>query len=149
MFNTENWLISGGCGFIGVNLINHILKNNSDANIRVIDNLTEGTPKALREVCDFREITANDLRVPPHAVELVVGDIRDFELCSLACQGIDRVVHLAANAGVAPSVDNPRLDMDINVVGTFNMLEACRFKGGDRFIFASSGAPLGDVRASS
>ena len=54
-------------------------------------------------------------------------------------------MHLAANSGVAPSVENPLYDMDVNVRGTFNMLEAARKNSVKRFIFASSGAPLGEV----
>jgi UDP-glucose 4-epimerase len=62
-----------------------------------------------------------------------------------AAQGIDVIVHLAANTGVGPSVENPRADMETNVIGTFNLLEAARHNKVDKFIFASSGAPIGEV----
>ena len=58
---------------------------------------------------------------------------------------MDIIVHLAANTGVPKSVENPRLDMECNVMGTFNMLEAARHHGIKRFVFASSGAPAGEV----
>jgi UDP-glucose 4-epimerase len=57
---------------------------------------------------------------------------------------MDVIVHLAANTGVGPSVENPFLDMEINVGGTFNVLEAARHHQVKRFIFASSGAPAGE-----
>ena len=58
---------------------------------------------------------------------------------------MDIIVHLAANTGVGPSVENPRADMETNVVGLFNMLEAARLSGAGKFIFASSGAPVGEI----
>jgi len=76
-------------------------------------------------------------------VHLLVGDITDSEAARLACTGVDAVVHLAANSGVPASVENPRHDLVSNVIGTFNMLEASRLNGVKRFVFASSGAPIG------
>jgi len=66
-------------------------------------------------------------------------------MCDLACRGSDVIVHLAANTGVGPSVENPRFDMEANVMGTFNMLEAAHRSGASRFVFASSGAPIGEA----
>ena len=141
----SSWLITGGCGFIGINLIDHILKENNSANIRVLDNLSVGTKEDLKQVCDFKEVAYEKLTNKPSGVELVVSDIKDFEACLASCRGIDAVVHLAANTGVAPSVEDPRRDMEANIIGTFNMLEASRQNGVEQFIFASSGAPIGEV----
>lgn len=58
---------------------------------------------------------------------------------------MDVIVHLAANTGVAPSVENPRMDCETNVLGTLNYLEAARKNKIKRFVFASSGAPAGEV----
>lgn len=80
----------------------------------------------------------------PIPVELLVGDIKDYDICLRAAQGIDVIVHLAASTGVGPSVEDPRKDMESNVIGTFNMLEAARNNGVQRFVFASSGAPVGE-----
>jgi UDP-glucose 4-epimerase len=145
MLHPINWLISGGCGFIGVNLIEHLVQTNSEVHIRIIDNLTEGTKDDLRDVCHFKEVSLKNIRTSQQAVELIVGDIRDIETCLQVCEGINIVVHLAANTGVTLSVNDPRQDMEVNVTGTFNMLEASRYKRVDKFIFASSGAPLGEV----
>src|SRR5207245_1208344 len=76
---------------------------------------------------------------------LIIGDIRDYETCLRSTQKIDIVVHLAASTGVPTSVENPRANFEANVLGIFNMLEAARKNQVKRFIFASSGAPLGEV----
>jgi UDP-glucose 4-epimerase len=143
---SESWLITGGCGFIGTSLIAHLLKETPGINIRVIDNLSVGTEEDLSEVCDF--VKSDPSHLPSHSaqvVQLIVGDIRSYDTCLRCCEGIDVVVHLAANTGVAPSVEKPRADMEANVIGTFNMLEAAKCSKVDKFIFASSGAPIGEV----
>ena len=71
-------------------------------------------------------------------------DIGDFEVMKLISQGAEAIVHLAANTGVAPSVDDPIYDCKSNVLGTLNLLECARIGGIDRFVFASSGAPIGE-----
>lgn len=148
--NARSWLITGGCGFIGTNLIRSLLCKNPGCRIRVLDNLTVGSRRDLEEVCTFTE--ADPRQLPPlnslpagTAVQLVAGDIRDAKISARCCEGTDVIVHLAANTGVAPSVENPQADMESNVVGTFNMLEGARRAGVGRFIFASSGAPIGET----
>jgi UDP-glucose 4-epimerase len=142
----ENWLITGGCGFIGTSLVLHLLKESPKINVRVMDNFSVGTKADLAEVCDFVEVDHSSLLSHvSHKVELVVGDIRNYDACLRCCEGIDVIVHLAASTGVAPSVENPKTDMEVNVVGTFNMLEAARLNKVDKFVFASSGAPVGEV----
>lgn len=147
--NMTTWLITGGCGFIGTSLIKQLRHRYPEARVRVLDSLLVGTRADLAEVCDYRETAADstlDIQEgPPDAVQLVVGDIKDFDTVSRCCEGIDIIVHLAANTGVAPSVEDPRTDMETNVIGTFNMLEAARRNGVQRFIFASSGAPVGET----
>jgi len=73
---------------------------------------------------------------------LIQGDIRDDELALRACRGIDVIVHLAANSGVIPSIENPRLDCLTNVIGTLNYLEGARHNQVKRFVFASSGGTV-------
>jgi UDP-glucose 4-epimerase len=138
------WLVTGGCGFIGRNLVRTLLSR-PDVVIRIVDNLSTGTRQDLAAVCRFDELGANDLtREATQRVALVVGDIRDEVFSLRVTDGVDAVIHLAANTGVAPSVADPRSDCLNNVIGTLNYLEACRQHGIKRFVFASSGAPIGD-----
>lgn len=140
---TSSVLISGGCGFIGTSLIANLLEDDTGCNIRVLDNFVNGSADDLSLVTRYKQAPPD--RCVRAGVVLIEGDIRDPGTVLQCAQGIDCIVHLAANTGVAPSIENPRLDLDCNVVGTFNMLEAARLQGVNRFIFASSGAPAGEV----
>ena len=115
------------------------------AQVRVVDDLSVGTRAELRAVHDFAELSpSRPMDWSGARVELVVGDIRDGALARRATMGADIVVHLAANTGVGPSVADPMRDCTANVIGTLNYLEGCRQNGVRRFVFASSGAPIGD-----
>lgn len=139
-----NWLITGGCGFLGTAIIQRLQQQGGHA-VRVLDNLATGTRDDLAQVAAFTELTPGQIQGSPKGVELVVGDILDDHLSLLVTQGCDVIVHLAANTGVGPSVQEPRADCMANVLGTFNYLEAARINDIPRFIFASSGAPAGEV----
>ena len=133
-----NWLITGGCGFIGTALVRS-LTDEGGHGVRVVDNLAVGTREDLASVCEFEEGHGGPIT---SGVELVVGDIRDEGLALRAAEGADAIVHLAANTGVGPSVEDPRGDCMSNVVGTLNFLEAARHGGVPRFVFASSGGTV-------
>lgn len=75
----------------------------------------------------------------------MVGDIRDAATVRAVTADVDVVVHLAANTGVGPSVEDLREDCDANVLGTLNYLEACRGNDVARFALASSGASIGEA----
>lgn len=143
-----NWLITGGCGFIGTSLIRR-LRLDGDHAIRVVDNLSVGTLEDLKSVTPVVEVGADDSSpiAPPSLdyCQLVCGDIIDDQIALQVTEGIDVIVHLAANTGVGPSVEDPRSDCLANVIGTFNYLEAARLNKVSRFVFASSGAPVGEV----
>lgn len=138
------WLITGGCGFIGTRLIKNLIDVGGNT-IRVLDNLIVGTRNDLAGVCTYEEIPPDNLDAPSLPVQLIVGDVQDETLTVNTSYDVDIIVHLAANTGVEPSVENPRADCMANVIGTLNCLEAARINGIKRFIFASSGAPVGDV----
>jgi UDP-glucose 4-epimerase len=121
-------LITGGAGFIGVNLIRAL--SPVLGGIRVLDNLSSGR--------------AQDLEGLP--VDLIVGDIRDRQAVDASMDGVKLVIHLAANTGVVQSVADPGNDMAINVSGTLNLLLAAVRHRVERFIFASTGgAIVGEV----
>jgi UDP-glucose 4-epimerase len=121
-------LITGGAGFIGVNLVRALAAGN--AKIRVLDNLSAGR--------------AEDLKGLP--VDLMVGDICDAKTVAKAMSDIKVVVHLAADTGVVESVADPERNLAINVIGTINLLQAAVRNKVERFIFASTGgAILGEV----
>ena len=116
--------------------------------MRILDNLSVGTRERLSHYSKFSETPANSNEYENHLlpgdVELVIGDIRDYKTCRKSCRGVDTIVHLAANTGVQPSIEDPQSDMNSNVIGTVNLLEAARQENVKRFVFASSGAPIGN-----
>lgn len=140
-----NWLITGGCGFIGRNLIQTLLKEGNAA-VRVLDNETVCSMNDLQAICQISRISSG--KQPPQRgnVQLLSGDICDARMSKEACRHMDIIVHLAANTGVPKSVANPELDFESNAGGTFRMLEAARQSGIKRFIFATSGAPAGNAQ---
>ncbi len=118
-------LVTGGAGFVGANLVRALLDRGH--HLRVLDNFSAGT----RHHLDGLEL------------DIVEGDILNTQAAAQAVAGMDGVVHLAAQAGVPTSLQDPYRDCDLNVVGTLNMLEAARLAGVNKFVFASSNAPLG------
>jgi UDP-glucose 4-epimerase len=122
-------LITGGCGFIGINLIAYLRQRNA-GHLTVLDNLSEGKKENLTEF----------------DVEFVEGDIRDVALVERTMRGIDAVIHLAADTRVVDSVENPDYNFAVNVIGTYNLLSAARSHGIQRFVMASTGgAIVGEV----
>lgn len=140
----ERWLITGGCGFIGRNLIRR-LQRESDIGIRVFDNGSVCDGRHLAEVCAYEPVPDGTLAPSTDKVQLLSGDITNAADVAQAVQHMDVIVHLAANTGVPKSVADPVQDFRFNALGTFTMLNCARSHGGRRFIFASSGAPTGNA----
>ncbi len=125
-------LVTGGAGFIGSNLVEHILQN-FDTRVRVLDDFSTGTPVNL------------DDHVDDPRFELVEGDVCDLQTCVDAVQGCDIIIHLAALGSVPRSVDNPIRTHQVNTDGFLNMLVAARdHPGRCRFVYASSSSVYGD-----
>jgi UDP-glucose 4-epimerase len=137
------WLITGGCGFIGTSLVKRLVSEGGHQ-IIIVDNLSVGTREDLANVCTFNEPPFDSLGWGDEP-QLLVADIKNSEIAIKAAADAEIIVHLAANTGVGPSVEDPRTDMLNNVIGTFNYLEAARVNEVSRFVFASSGAPVGEV----
>lgn len=138
-----NWLITGGCGFIGLRFVKYLLDETKD-NIRILDNLSVGSKDELSSLTDPLQITCMDFDWDDR-LSLIRGDIEDYNIVNKSVKGANYVVHLAANTGVMPSIEDPRADFMSNAMGTFNLLQASTTHKVDRFVFASSGAPLGEV----
>lgn len=142
-----NWLITGGCGFIGSTLVGKLLEDPKNR-IRILDNLSVGSREDLKKIGSVVEMPPDKPSEKPTSlekgtVELLIGDVLDPSMVMRAASGMDVIVHLAANTGVGPSVIDPKKDCETNVLGTLNMLEAARSEHVNRFVFASSGAPVG------
>lgn len=123
-------LITGGAGFIGPKLAERLIKQGEV--LRIFDNLSAGSLSNISGL------------VRTGGVEFVNGDIRDAKAVAEAAKGCDLIYHLAAQSSVPVSMKDPRLDMGINIDGTFNVLEAARVAS-SRVVFASSSVVYGNV----
>ena len=140
-----NYFITGGAGFIGSNLIKAIQSVDPSAFFVVYDNLSQTGMEYLSELVEFDQQNEKFIGLPNwDRNTLVVSDILDGECLVNASIGSDVIIHLAANTGVPRSVLDPILDQSVNVEGTLRLLEAARKNSIKRFVFASSGAPLGE-----
>jgi UDP-N-acetylglucosamine 4-epimerase len=129
--SSDCFLVTGGAGFIGSHIAEYLLKNEAKK-VRVLDNMVNGFEKNL-----------DILRAYP-AFEFLQGDIRDYETCVKACEGIDYISHQAALGSVPRSIKEPVYFNDVNVGGFVNMLKAavdCKVK---TFVYASSSSVYGD-----
>lgn len=124
-------LITGGAGFVGVNLAAH-LQQHGGYEISVLDNESLGDRR----------------HVAPYCNAFFSGDIRNEADLDAAVAGQDCVVHFAADTRVMDSIADPTKNFDVNVAGSFRLLQACRAHGVGRFVAASTGgAILGDAPA--
>jgi UDP-N-acetylglucosamine/UDP-N-acetyl-alpha-D-glucosaminouronate 4-epimerase len=132
----KKWLITGVAGFIGSNLLEHLLQ--LDQVVVGIDNFSTGKRENLDEV---RE------RVTPEQWQRFTfseGDIRSLSACQLGCNGVDYVLHHAALGSVPRSIEDPIASNENNVTGTLNMLIAARDQKVKRLVYAASSSTYGD-----
>jgi len=133
---TKHILITGGAGFIGVNLANRLLSEGHD--VTIFDNLS-------RSGCELNLAWLRDVH-GSNAFRLITANITDFEAIKQAAEGMERIYHLAGQVAVTTSVKNPRQDFENNALGTFNALEAARLAGNDPvFLFASTNKVYGGM----
>jgi UDP-N-acetylglucosamine 4-epimerase len=132
----RTWLVTGAAGFIGSALTERLLE--LDQRVVGLDNLLTGRMRNLADV---------EQRVTPaqwQRFRFVQGDIRHFDDCVGAVQGVDSVLHQAALGSVPRSIADPRLTNDCNVSGFLNVLVAARDAGVRRFVYAASSSTYGD-----
>ncbi|MBT8325235.1 MAG: SDR family oxidoreductase [Bacteroidia bacterium] len=129
------FLVTGGGGFIGSNLVEYLLKYNAKK-VRVLDNFSNG----YRE--NLSEFHSNP------AFELLEGDIRDLETCKLAMKDIDYVSHQAALGSVPRSINDPATTNAVNITGFLNMLVALKDSSTvKRMVYAASSSTYGDSKS--
>jgi UDP-N-acetylglucosamine 4-epimerase len=124
------FLVTGGAGFIGSNLVEAILR--LGYKVRVLDNFATGKWQNIKEFLNNPNF------------EMIVGDVRDTESCHKACIDINYVLHQGALGSVPRSINDPRTSNDVNTTGTLNMMIAARDNNVKRFVYASSSAVYGD-----
>ena len=125
-------LVTGGAGFLGSHLVPQLLKEGRS--VTVFDNLSAGKLKNLDGVLDHPKFTFQR------------GDIRDKTIPNEVFDGVDSIIHLAALIDISASVVDPIQNHEVNVNGTFNMLQAAVKHNVKKLVFASSTAVYGDVK---
>jgi nucleoside-diphosphate-sugar epimerase len=129
MSRKELWLVTGGAGFIGSNIVSELVRRGKK--VRVLDNLSTGKPGHM---ASFRD-----------KIEFMKGDIREFSDCRRAAKGAAYVIHQAAIRSVPKSVENPGATHESNATGTLNVLMAARESKARRVVYASSSSVYGDA----
>lgn len=122
-------LVTGGAGFIGSHIVDRLIARNQ--NVVIIDNLSTGLESNINSDAAFIKM-----------------DVRDKDLYDVfQKEKFDYIIHLAAQTSVPESIVDPYYDADVNILGTVNVLEACRRTGVKRIVFASSAAVYGNTAA--
>jgi len=125
-------LITGGAGFIGSNLVKSFLEDDTFTQVRVLDNLSTGSIDNIKQYFSHPKF------------EFIEGDIRNYETCLKACDGINRITHQAALGSVPRSIKDPITSNEVNISGTLNIFTAAKESGVDRVIYAASSSTYGD-----
>lgn len=132
----KTWLVTGVAGFIGSNLLEHLLKLNQT--VIGLDNFATGYQHNLDEV------RANTSEEQWQRFNFIQGDIRNIEDCKQAVESADYVLHQAALGSVPRSINDPAMTNDVNVSGFLNMLIASRDAKVESFTYAASSSTYGD-----
>jgi len=128
------YLVTGGAGFIGSNIVKELLKRSEQ--VRVLDNFATGKRENLFEFRGNQNF------------ELIEGDLRSFHIVRNAVKGIDYILHQGALPSVPRSINDPITTNDVNILGTLNILEAAKEFGVKRVVYASSSSVYGNSEGS-
>jgi CDP-paratose 2-epimerase len=123
-------VIFGGAGFVGCNWAHRLLQT-TDAKVHIFDNLSRA---GVRHNLKWLQKTARD----SDRLKITIADVRETARVEKAVQSATEIYHFAAQVAVTTSVDDPRLDFEVNVGGTFNVLEAARKSGLHPFLLFTS-----------
>ena len=132
----RTWLVTGGAGFIGSNLLEVLLC--AGQSVASLDNFATGHRRNLNEV----RAAVGDVAWSRH--RFIEGDIADMDTCREACRGAEVVLHQAALGSVPRSIKDPLSTHRANATGFINMLVAARDAGAARFVYAASSSTYGD-----
>lgn len=128
------FLVTGGAGFIGSNIVEYLLKYQA-GKVRLLDNLSNGYFENIKDFIGLPNF------------EFVEGDIRDLETCRKAVEGMDFITHQAALGSVPRSIKDPITTNEVNISGFLNMLVAAKDSPTcKRFIYAASSSTYGDSK---
>ncbi len=135
----RHYLITGGAGFIGSNLIRRLLSVPGEARVTCVDNFDPFYPRSMKEfnLSSFRDNP--DFKL----IEADLAESSADNLNRMLPDGIDVIVHLAAKAGVRPSILDPLAYQRANVIGLQNLLDFARTRGIEQFVFSSSSSVYG------
>lgn len=140
----KNILVTGSAGFIGANLVLRLLEGQEPLTIIGLDNLNNYYDPSLK---DYRlgVIAEKTNAHPEHKYTFIKGSIADKDLIDklFAEYHFDIVVNLAAQAGVRYSIENPDVYIESNIIGFYNILEACRHNPVEHLVYASSSSVYG------
>tara|TARA_B100000959_G_C14963871_1_gene616919 strand:+ start:1340 stop:2323 length:984 start_codon:yes stop_codon:yes gene_type:complete len=141
-----NILITGGLGFIGSNLTSYLYKKENIKKIIIIDNFHNSSLDYLKSICKFKYFDkSSKFKKTNDKVVIIKEDVSNYNFALEITKNIDYIVHLAAESGIDVSINKPKKSFDVNVVGTFNYLNAAKVNKVKKFIFSSSGAVFGNL----
>lgn len=124
------YLVTGGAGFIGSNIVRELLAQGSE--VRVLDNFATGKRENILPLMKNTNLT------------MIEGDLRSFHTVRAAVKGVDYILHQGALPSVPRSINDPITSNDVNILGTLNILEAAKEFGVKRVVCASSSSIYGN-----
>ncbi len=132
-------LVTGGAGFIGSNLIKALFGQDPKVSITCIDNFDPFYPVEIKQL----NISEIESQAGFHFLFADLAKISSDELCELITDPVDIIIHIAAKAGVRPSIENPQAYQQTNVIGLQTILDFAKAKEVKQFVFASSSSVYG------